>query len=34
VNGAYPEWTLSYEDGMDTDFNDLSITITAMPTGS
>jgi PKD repeat protein len=33
VNGAYPEWTLSYEDGMDTDFNDLSITITAMPTG-
>ncbi len=31
VAGAYPEWTLSYEDGVDTDFDDLIMTVTALP---
>jgi PKD repeat protein len=31
VSGAYPEWTLSYEDGVDTDFDDLIMTVTALP---
>ncbi len=31
VTGAYPEWTLSYEDGVDTDFDDLIMTVTALP---
>jgi PKD repeat protein len=33
VTGQYPEWTLTYEDGGDTDFNDLIMTLTALPTG-
>ena len=31
VTGAYPEWTLHYEDGVDTDFDDLIMTVTALP---
>jgi hypothetical protein len=31
VAGAYPEWTLSYEDGFDSDFDDLTLTVTALP---
>jgi hypothetical protein len=36
VLGAYPEWTLEFDDGEDAtppepDFNDLVITITATP---
>ena len=34
VNGSYPEWTLSFEDGQDEDFNDLILTVTALPTGN
>jgi PKD repeat protein len=34
VTGSYPQWTLSYEDGGDTDFNDLIMTLTALPTGN
>jgi hypothetical protein len=33
VEGAYPSWHLTYEDGADSDFNDLDITVTAIPTG-
>ena len=33
VDGAYPVWTLTYEDGADADFNDLQLTLTALPTG-
>lgn len=32
VDGAYPVWTLTYEDGYDTDFNDMRLTLTALPT--
>jgi PKD repeat protein len=32
VDGAYPVWTLTYEDGADADFNDLHLTLTAIPT--
>ncbi len=31
VSGTYPEWTLEFEDGADTDFNDLVMTVTALP---
>ena len=31
VSGSYPVWTLNYEDGVDTDFDDLVMTVTAMP---
>ena len=31
VTGSYPQWTLNYEDGVDTDFNDLVMTVTALP---
>lgn len=31
VTGSYPEWTLNYEDGVDTDFDDLIMTVTALP---
>lgn len=31
VSGDYPEWTLTYEDGEDQDFNDLVMTVTALP---
>jgi hypothetical protein len=34
VNGAYPVWTLTYEDGYDSDFNDMQLTLTALPTGN
>lgn len=34
VSGSYPQWTLTYEDGADTDFNDLILTLTALPTGN
>ena len=34
VSGSYPEWVLSYEDGVDQDFNDLVMTVTALPTGN
>jgi PKD repeat protein len=33
VEGSYPTWHLKYEDGADTDFNDLDLTLTALPTG-
>ena len=31
VTGEYPEWTLTFEDGDDDDFNDLIMTLTALP---
>jgi PKD repeat protein len=34
VDGSYPVWTLTYEDGFDTDFNDMNLTLTALPTGN
>jgi PKD repeat protein len=34
VDGAYPTWILTYEDGADEDFNDLQMTLTALPTGN
>jgi PKD domain len=34
VDGDYPVWTLTYEDGADTDFNDMTLTLTALPTGN
>jgi PKD repeat protein len=34
VEGAYPSWHLTYEDGGDADFNDLDLTLTALPTGN
>jgi hypothetical protein len=34
VTGEYPEWTLTYEDGGDADFNDMILTLTALPTGN
>jgi hypothetical protein len=34
VHGTYPVWTLTYEDGADADFNDLQLTLTALPTGN
>jgi PKD repeat protein len=34
VTDSYPVWTLKYEDGADLDFNDLVVTITALPTGN
>jgi PKD domain-containing protein len=35
VAGDYEHgWTLTYEDGGDTDFNDLVMTLTALPTGN
>jgi hypothetical protein len=33
VSGNYPEWVLTFEDGADQDFNDLVMTLTALPTG-
>ncbi|MDT8368784.1 MAG: hypothetical protein RQ745_06225 [Longimicrobiales bacterium] len=29
VSGAFPNWTVSFEDGFDNDFNDLVFTVTA-----
>jgi hypothetical protein len=34
VSGAYPEWVLTYEDGVDHDFNDMVLILTALPTGN
>jgi PKD repeat protein len=34
VDGAYPVWTLTYEDGADADFDDMNLTLTALPTGN
>jgi hypothetical protein len=34
VDGAYPVWTLTYEDGADSDFNDMNLTLTALPSGN
>jgi PKD repeat protein len=34
VTGTYPEWVLTYEDGVDEDFNDMVLTLTALPTGN
>ena len=34
VSGEYPVWTLTFEDGADDDFNDLQLTLTALPTGN
>jgi hypothetical protein len=31
VTGSYPQWTLEFEDGADSDFNDLMMTVTALP---
>ena len=31
VTGEYPEWTLTYEDGVDDDFDDLIMVLTALP---
>jgi PKD domain-containing protein len=33
VEGDYPKWHLTFEDGGDADFNDLDITLTALETG-
>jgi hypothetical protein len=34
VSGSYPEWVLTYEDGVDQDFDDMVLTVTALPTGN
>jgi hypothetical protein len=34
VDGTYPVWTLTYEDGADADFDDMNLTLTALPTGN
>ena len=31
VSGAYPNWTVSFEDGYDTDFNDIVLNVEAFP---
>jgi hypothetical protein len=31
VTGAYPLWTVDFEDGYDTDFNDVVLTVEAVP---
>lgn len=31
VTGAYPTWTVNFEDGYDTDFNDLVLQVHAVP---
>jgi hypothetical protein len=33
VEGSYPVWHLTFEDGGDADYNDLDLTLTALPTG-
>lgn len=33
VSREYPQWTLVYEDGFDADFDDMVMTLTALPTG-
>jgi PKD repeat protein len=34
VEGDYPVWHLTFEDGADSDFNDMDLTLTAVPTGN
>jgi hypothetical protein len=34
VSGSYPEWVLRYEDGVDQDFDDMVMILTALPTGN
>ena len=34
VSGNYPEWVLTFEDGVDQDFDDMVMTLTALPTGN
>jgi len=34
VSGSYPQWVLTYEDGVDQDFDDMMLTLTALPTGN
>jgi PKD repeat protein len=34
VEGSYPVWHLTFEDGGDSDYNDLDISLTALPTGN
>jgi hypothetical protein len=31
VTGAYPTWTVSFEDGFDLDFNDIVLSVVAVP---
>lgn len=31
ATGSYPQWTLNFEDGGDTDFDDVVLTVTAHP---
>lgn len=31
ATGQYPQWTLTFEDGGDSDFNDVVLTVTARP---
>ena len=31
VNGAFPQWTINFEDGYDEDFNDIVLMVTAVP---
>ena len=33
ISGAYPNWTIGFEDGGDSDFNDIIISVEAIPTG-
>jgi hypothetical protein len=38
VSGAYPEWTIAVEDAVGApfppDFADMTVTLTALPTGT
>ena len=31
ATGTYPVWTLTFEDGGDSDFNDIILRVTATP---
>jgi len=31
VTGTYPAWTVDFEDGYDTDFNDVVLAVEAVP---
>lgn len=31
ATGSYPAWTISFEDGADADFNDIVLTVEAIP---
>lgn len=33
VTGSYPSWVVNFEDGGDQDFDDLVLTVTAIPAG-